>query len=950
MVDNRWLRRVVVFALAVACPVCAAPAAAMPGLTTIGPPLAIDHDPTALAFSPVTDYLATATYKQDAVATFAADTARGILSPVQPPLAVGADPMAMAFSPDGRFLATANLVQDSVSMFSVSKTGALGEISGPPAETGDEPTDLAFNPDGDLLVTVNQWDDPVAVPVSVFRVESSGVLVPLDVPQTPFQSHPSAVAFTPEGLLVVLNDYGSSVSTFSVSPNGHMTHVDTSALVTPRPNAMAVSRDGRRIAVSGVHGIQMLSMTAGGQLSVLDGGYADRVPVLKFSPDGRLLVAADPYETDGVLVFSVASDGSLTALDGPPLPPGTVPVDVSFSRDGKLVAVADSASPAIVALSASERGLMPLAPPVVAGAPSDLAFSADGRLLATVIHDEVSVLTVGDDGIVTSTAPAVAGDWGLSVAFDPSRRRLATVNGNGETASIYSVSEQGALTLEQELATGDWAAGVSFSSDGRFLAVSGSSFGAPHVWLFRESVGGAWTQIDASAVGPAGRAVFSPTANVLVTTEFATDQSKAYAVSPSGELTPLAGSAPSGGSAAFSADGQRVATVVDGSVTISSVSPVGGLSPLGQPSFVNANLSDDVALNPDGGVLAVARFDELELFSVSSTGAVTPIGAPSRTGWGSANPRFSPDGRLVAVASGGSLSVFSVAAPVLDTWFSAGPPAQTGSAEWTAEYDATYPSRFECRLDDAPSFTPCVTAGIVNEGAHALLVRARDLTGKVDSTPASQTWVVDTTAPSTVTAAQPAAGATNLEDSALFSWFPATDGLTGIDHYSLLVDGTPVSTVPAAACGATCSTPPETPLSDGVHEWQVRAVDRVGNASTSPSRAFSVDAAPPSPFGLVGPGDDVATTDRKPRLSWDAAVDAGVGIGGYDVVLDEHVVARLDPFATAFAPTSPLAEGRHTWRIVAKDAYGREGSSATRGFVVDGTPPSAVLKAAPNPL
>jgi hypothetical protein len=80
----------------------------------------------------------------------------------------------------------------------------------------------------------------------------------------------------------------------------------------------------------------------------------------------------------------------------------------------------------------------------------------------------------------------------------------------------------------------------------------------------------------------------------------------------------------------------------------------------------------------------------------------------------------------------------------------------------TFQVSANKLATYECSLDGA-AFTACAPDGVVEytglaEGTHTFQVRAIDTHGRVDDTPAVQTWTVDITAP-TVTAASPGDGA-----------------------------------------------------------------------------------------------------------------------------------------------------------------------------------------------
>jgi large repetitive protein len=84
-----------------------------------------------------------------------------------------------------------------------------------------------------------------------------------------------------------------------------------------------------------------------------------------------------------------------------------------------------------------------------------------------------------------------------------------------------------------------------------------------------------------------------------------------------------------------------------------------------------------------------------------------------------------------------------------ETTITSGPSGTTSSTLATFEFTANEPSTFECSLDSAP-FAACTSpasySGLVN-GSHTVRVRATDMAGNVDSTPAERSWTVQENMP-----------------------------------------------------------------------------------------------------------------------------------------------------------------------------------------------------------
>jgi hypothetical protein len=272
---------------------------------------------------------------------------------------------------------------------------------------------------------------------------------------------------------------------------------------------------------------------------------------------------------------------------------------------------------------------------------------------------------------------------------------------------------------------------------------------------------------------------------------------------------------------------------------------------------------------------------------------------------------------------------WSVNAAPPDTTITAGPAGTVASSSASFEFVASEGGvSFECALDGAP-FTSCGSPqsySALSDGDHTFAVRATEPAGNADPSPASSTWTIDTTPAETTIDAGPAG--TVSSTSADFEFSASEPDLS----FECARDG---------ELFAPCSSPQSYPgpLPDGIHTFEVRAVDAAGNADPSPAgRTWTVEAAPPETMIIAGPSGTVASGSASLEFS---ANEAGAS---FECALDGAA------FSACSSPQaySGLTDGAHAFEVRAIDAAGNvDPTPASRGWTVDTTAPETSITAGP---
>ena len=171
-----------------------------------------------------------------------------------------------------------------------------------------------------------------------------------------------------------------------------------------------------------------------------------------------------------------------------------------------------------------------------------------------------------------------------------------------------------------------------------------------------------------------------------------------------------------------------------------------------------------------------------------------------------------------------------VAAP--QTTIDSGPSGPTNDATPTFTFSSSEPGSFECRIDSG-SYQTCSSPKTITslaDGTHTFDVRAIDVFGLADPTPASRTFTVDTVPPDTTIGGGPTG--TSNDPTPTFSFTSSQPG----SSFECKVD---------SGSYAACSSPKTTAhLADGSHTFAVRATDPAGNLDSTPAtRSFTVSTA-----------------------------------------------------------------------------------------------------------
>ena len=305
--------------------------------------------PVSLAFTPAKDFLYVANFTANTVSGYTVNHTTGVLTPVGEALAptpVGVQPISVGVDPSGHFLYVLNQgiapAAGSISVFSIDSRGLLTQISGSPFPVAASPQYMLVSPAAEIVYVVA--GSPSAI--SVFGIATSGGLVAAPASFTgPANANITSIAVDPKGQFMYATDFGNgNVISLSIAAG-------TSALAPVAgspftagtgPNGVAVDGTGSFVYVSnkGSNDVSAFKSTAGVLAQVTgspfttlgSGTVAPTAPGFLTVDAASTFLYVSNTATNAVASFLINPDGTLGSITNSPFGQSVSPLWIVTSK------------------------------------------------------------------------------------------------------------------------------------------------------------------------------------------------------------------------------------------------------------------------------------------------------------------------------------------------------------------------------------------------------------------------------------------------------------------------------------------------------------------------------------------------------------------------------------------------------------------------------------------
>jgi DNA-binding beta-propeller fold protein YncE len=295
----------------------------------------------------------------------------------------------------------------------------------------------------------------------------------------------------------VANTGTSTVSGFGISTTGALTALSGSPItLNVQPTSLAVSRNNQFLWVGTVSQIFGYSIASDGTLAALNNGNAIANAFcvdMQTSPDGKWLMVLDGSGA-AIDLFAIATDGTLTPSVGIGFTPnGTViPKQLRLSTSGTFaVAAMGTAGELVFSFNTTTGSFAMLSQTLPPDKTSDNGIAIDnaGAFLYTARTGNAGlvVFSIASNGALTPTTSTVYGTGALpaSVALDNTGKYVYVANSGDGTITGYGIGANAALTAlpGSPYSSGIGVTSLAADSTGKWMLAAASS-GSPDLSLY----------------------------------------------------------------------------------------------------------------------------------------------------------------------------------------------------------------------------------------------------------------------------------------------------------------------------------------------------------------------------------------------------------------------------------------------------------------------------------
>jgi len=258
------------------------------------------------------------------------------------------------------------------------------------------------------------------------------------------------------------------------------------------------------------------------------------------------------------------------------------------------------------------------------------------------------------------------------------------------------------------------------------------------------------------------------------------------------------------------------------------------------------------------------------------------------------------------------------------------PSTWISSTSAAVQFDSNEAGTFECKLDSG-DYATCVSGWTVSDlapGAHTVHVRAVDMAGNTDATPATATFNVDPTAPVITFTSFPVTPTNS--DAASFQWTSDDANTT----YQCKLTGS------YSSCSGSKSY---SNLNSGNYTFSVKATNPAGGVSTT-TFSWTVDTSDPGTTINDKPASYIAVTTATVTFS-----SSSSDVVSFQCKLDSGSYSTCATGTSGSMTYNNLTAGSHTIYVRSVDHVGNiDSSPASTSFTVDTTAPVITLTMTPN--